>query len=149
MVHAARNPGVGGTPLTEATRVLPSSENTIWLTEPAGPVAGVVWFRFNARLVLAIETRPLCLSTIKQLAKTELAELERISNKAAVLYTVDRAAIEGAELRSIFVECHRDGELATTADGLADHLQVSWIVGVDGKQRQGVGARLKAGESQG
>ncbi len=81
--------------------------------------------------------------------ETELAGLKRISNKAVLLYTVDRAAIQGAELGSIFVECDRDGELATTADGLADHLQVSRIVGVDRKQRQGVGARLKAGQCQG
>ena len=60
----ARKPGVGGTPLTEATRLLPSSENTIWLTVPAGPVAGVVWLRPSERRVLLMATRPSFWSTL-------------------------------------------------------------------------------------
>lgn len=62
----ARNPGVGGTPLTEAMSCLLSSEKTIWLTDPAGPVAGVVWLRLSGRLVPATGTKPFFL-TEKQL----------------------------------------------------------------------------------
>lgn len=57
-------PGVGGIPLTEAISLVPSSLKMIWLAEPPGPLAGVVWFRLNERRVLFCAINPNCWSGV-------------------------------------------------------------------------------------
>lgn len=56
--QTARKPCPGGVPLTATINEVPSSLKTIWLAEPAGPVAGVVWLMLRERKVLAFGTRP-------------------------------------------------------------------------------------------
>jgi hypothetical protein len=56
--QVAMKPGVGGRPLTEAWSLVPSSEKRRSETEPAGPVAGVVWLRPSERTVLGTAWSP-------------------------------------------------------------------------------------------
>ena len=65
--HEATNPGVGGTPLTEAKSCAPFSLKMTCETVPGGPVAGVVWLRFSERWVLSIWMSPSLGSCLKQL----------------------------------------------------------------------------------
>lgn len=60
-------PGLGGTPLTEANSLDPSSENLMLETVPGGPTGGVVSLRFNERWPFLIGIKPCTGSAWKHL----------------------------------------------------------------------------------
>ena len=56
--------------------------------------------------------------------------------------TVDFPSIQGAQHCSFLVDSQGHWELSPTGDGLSNPLDNGWLIRVDGKQRDGVGASL-------